>query len=271
MQILKDFIFNLLEQTGMSEELNKALVSLTAIAIWLFLGFIFSRIAKRIINKLKAKEKHLVKRKKTITALVLSLAKYLFWFIMFMMVLLELGIDLAPVLASAGILGFAVGFGAQELVKDLISGFFIVFENAFDVGDVIQIGDFKGTVLEIGMRRTKIRNWKNEIRLINNGDIRVINQYSVGDSVGVVDFQITPTFDISVFYTEEFQNILNSYADHPDMIDAPRFVGVIESQIYNITLRVQFKTLNNKHVGLERSIRHDIMIFLRKKREENKV
>lgn len=270
MQALKDMLYELLMSMELGDSLSKLLVALAAILVWVLLGMIFSNIAKRIIKKIKAKEKNQVKRKKTITALVLSLSKYLFWFIMIMMILSELGIDLAPVLASAGILGFAVGFGAQELIKDLISGFFIVFENAFDVGDVIQVGDFKGTVLEIGMRRTKIRNWKNEIRIVNNGDIKVINQYSIGDSVGVVDFQITPTFDIQVFYSQEFNKILNSYADHPDMIEAPKFVGVIDSQIYNITLRVQFKTLNNKQTGLERSIRHDIMIFLIKKREENK-
>lgn len=270
MQILKDALYEWFISLNLGENLAKLLETAVSVIFWILLGLLFSRISKSVIKKLKAKERNQVKRKKTITALVLSLVKYLFWFIMVMMILSELGIDLAPVLASAGILGFAVGFGAQELIKDLISGFFIVFENAFDVGDVIQVGGFKGTVLEIGMRRTKIRNWKNEIRLINNGDITTIDQFSIGDSVGVVDFQITPTFDIGVFYQEEFLSILESYADHPDMIEKPRFVGVVDSQIYNITLRVQFITLNNKQTGLERSIRHDIMVFLRKKRDEQK-
>ena len=76
------------------------------------------------------------------------------------MILDELKINFLPVLASAGIVAFAVGFGAQELIKDLISGFFLILENAFDVGDIIEIGTFRGKVTQIGLRRTRLTNWK---------------------------------------------------------------------------------------------------------------
>lgn len=80
-------------------------------------------------------------------------------FIMVMLVLGEIGYDLAPLLAGAGVLGLAIGFGAQSLVKDVITGFFIILEDQFAVGDVIQTGSLKGTVEIIGLRSTRLVSW----------------------------------------------------------------------------------------------------------------
>ncbi|MGO4276642.1 mechanosensitive ion channel family protein, partial [Paenibacillus sp. TAF58] len=74
--------------------------------------------------------------------------------------------NIGPLLAGAGVLGLAIGFGAQSLVKDVITGFFIIFEDQFGVGDVIQIDSFKGTVEEIGIRVTRIKSWTGEVHII---------------------------------------------------------------------------------------------------------
>ncbi|GJM68402.1 hypothetical protein HMSSN036_06180 [Paenibacillus macerans] len=80
-------------------------------------------------------------------------------FILLMLVLGEIGFELGPLLAGAGVLGLAIGFGAQALVKDVISGFFIILEDQFAVGDVIQTGSYKGTVEMIGLRSTRLVSW----------------------------------------------------------------------------------------------------------------
>ncbi len=270
MDILKTFLTDWLTSLNLGTTLVDLIVKVLMIITWLLLGYIGTFIAKFFINRLKKKERQLVKRQRTIAALVISISKYVFWFIIIMMILLELGLDLAPILASAGILGFAVGFGAQELIKDLISGFFIIFEQAFNVGDTIQVGDFKGTVLEVGIRRTKLVNWKNEVRLINNGDIRVITQSSIGDSVGVVEFHVSPNFDLREFYSEKFVEVLEKYYDKPFITEAPKYVGVIDTQLHNTTLRVTFRTENNKHAALERELKRDIQLFLKEVRDNQK-
>src|SRR5690606_29248239 len=161
---------------------------------------------------------------------VIALIKYLFWFVMGMMILKEFGLDLAPILASAGILGFAIGFGAQELVKDMIAGFFIIFESAMNVGDFVDVGGFSGTVQEVGIRRTRILNWKNELRLINNGDIKSFTNYAGRDSVGVVEFFVTPQFDLNVFDSEPFKALLDGYKKYPEITSLPEYIGVIDLQ-----------------------------------------
>ncbi len=271
MDILKSFITDWLTGLGLPIYLTELITILVAVTGWILLGYIFSFIAKFIISRLKAKERHLVKRQKTVTALVIALIKYIFWFVMAMMVLKEFGLDLAPILASAGILGFAIGFGAQELIKDLIAGFFIIFENAFSVGDFIQLGDFSGTVLEVGIRRTKLINWKNEIRMVNNGDIKVITNFSTGNSIGVVEFIVSPQFDLRAFYSEEFVELLENYANKPDMVETPTYLGVVETQLHMVKLRVRFATLNQKHWAYERELRRDIQMFIQDVRERTKV
>ncbi len=98
-------------------------------------------------------------------------------------------------------LGLAIGFGAQSLVKDIITGFFIVLEDQFAVGDVIQTGQFKGTVDMIGLRTTRIQSWTGEVHIIPNGMINEVTNFSVNNSIAVVD--------ISIAFEEEVDRALD--------------------------------------------------------------
>lgn len=108
-------------------------------------------------------------------------------FIMILLLLSEINIQVGPLLASAGVLGLAIGFGAQGLVKDVITGFFIILEDQFAVGDVIQTGTYKGTVEVIGLRTTKLVSWQGEVHIIPNGAIASVTNYSMSNSLAVVD------------------------------------------------------------------------------------
>ena len=107
-----------------------------------------------------------------------------------MMILEYCGIPIKGLLAGAGILGLAVGFGAQSLVKDIISGFFIIFEDQFSVGDYIKINPFEGEVLEIGLRTTKLKSKIGELHVIPNGSIIQVTNFSILNSVSIVDVTI---------------------------------------------------------------------------------
>src|SRR5690606_3711671 len=110
-------------------------------------------------------------RSTTVGSLLQSIAAIVIWLLTTLMVLTELGFDLAPILASAGIAGIALGFGAQTLVKDYLAGFFIVIEDQFGIGDDIDVGEAIGTVEEVGLRTTKIRSLDGTLWHVRNGEI----------------------------------------------------------------------------------------------------
>jgi small-conductance mechanosensitive channel len=167
--------------------------------------YIAARLIIRITDKmiehmLAAKYRGPIKfdprRANTIGKLIHNLISYTVNFISVLLILGELGVNLGPLLAGAGVLGLAIGFGAQSLVKDVITGFFIIFEDQFGVGDVIQIDQFKGTVEEIGIRVTRVKSWTGEVHIIPNGNIKQVTNFSVYNSLAVLDISIAYEADV---------------------------------------------------------------------------
>jgi small conductance mechanosensitive channel len=128
----------------------------------------------------------------TLLALVSSLAKYVIIFFAGIMVLRDLGVDPTPLLAGAGIVGLAVGFGAQNLVRDVVSGFFIIMEGQYAVGDLVEINDVLGRVEEVGLRVTKIRDSLGLLRYFPNGGIRTANNYTEEYVAYVITVPVPP-------------------------------------------------------------------------------
>src|SRR5216683_1076308 len=105
---------------------------------------------------------------------VRSVSRAVLILLVVLMISAELGFNIGPVLASAGIVGLAVGFGAQSLVKDVISGFFILFEDQFGIGDVVKIGEFMGVVERMTLRATVLRNLEGQVYVVPNGNIHAV-------------------------------------------------------------------------------------------------
>ncbi len=171
---------------------SDVLISGIKIVVIFLLTRLFVKIIYRIIDRsLRKQEKSRLqmnpRRLVTVGELLKNVTSVTSNFIMIMLVLGELGFQLAPLLAGAGVLGLAIGFGAQSLVKDVITGFFIILEDQFAVGDVIQTGTLKGTVEMIGLRSTRLVSWTGEVHIIPNGMITNVTNYSVGTALAVVD------------------------------------------------------------------------------------
>src|SRR5699024_8154114 len=111
------------------------------------------------------------RRESTINKLIQNILSYVVYFTAIVMILDTMTIPIASLLAGAGVVGLAIGFGAQSLVQDVISGFFIIFEDQFGIGDYVLCSGVEGTVLEIGLRTTKIQAWTGELNVIPNGKI----------------------------------------------------------------------------------------------------
>lgn len=242
-------------------------VNFLFITIKIIFIFIAGRVVITIANK--ALEHMLVERErsplkfdarrtKTIGKLMGNIVKYVVNFIMILMILNQFGIRLEPLLAGAGVVGLAVGFGAQSLVKDVITGFFIIFEDQFAVGDVIQTGTFKGTVEEIGLRVTRIRSWTGEVHYIPNGSITQVTNFSVNNSVAVVDVTIAYEEDIDKAIEVMRATVQKNYENNVNMVKEPEVLGVQSLVGANVTLRTTVECKPNMHPVVARELYADL-------------
>ncbi len=260
MDSIKDILLSLFQNLNFSDELSSLITSIILIIVWIIIGFISIVIVKQILFKIfKIKDRG--PRALTIGKLISSVSKYVIWFIISMIILTELKIDVTPFIASAGVIGLAIGFGAQEVVKDFISGFFIIFEESFNVGDLIQVDGFKGNVVELGLRITKIKNWRGEIKIIRNGDIDSLVNFSKEDSIAVINFGVSYNTDLSNF-SELMDKFIKSIDGKYDVIiEKPKYLGIIELGDSSINMRIIARTVASEHFQVERDIRTDLVIF----------
>lgn len=130
-------------------------------------------------------------RVRTIHSLVLNVVKYFVYFSALGVVLSELGVNYATYLASLSVVGLAIGFGSQGLVQDMVTGFFVIFEAQFDVGDMVEVGGQTGVVVELGLRMTKLRNYFGQIVVIPNRNIAVVGKYRLDSQLATIDVAIS--------------------------------------------------------------------------------
>lgn len=137
-----------------------------------------------------------VVRSRTLASLLTNVARWMVAFVGLVIVLRELGIDVQALLVSAGVLGLAVGLGAQTLIKDVITGFFLLFEGLIAIGDVIEVGPHTGTVEAVGLRVTKLRMLDGAVRVVPNGQLTEFANYNRGWARAVVDVPVP--YDVAV-------------------------------------------------------------------------
>lgn len=197
-------------------------------------------------------------RADTLGRVVESTGRVIIIAIAVMMVLTNLGMDIAPLIASAGLAGVAIGLGAQSLVRDMINGFFIIFENQYGVGDVITVGGDTGTVEIIDLRRTVLRSINGAQIIVPNGEIRVIQNLSKGWSRAVIDIQTAPTAD-DTKVVEVLNNVLSGIEDDPQIgkyiLEPPQVLGVNQITVTGVTFRILVRTEPLQQWGVERELR----------------
>jgi len=247
-----------------SEDLwEKVIDASIEILLILLVSWIAVRLGKKFIKKvflirMRSPLSHSERRQRTISRLLQSVISYVVYFSAIIGILSSLNIKVAGLLAGAGIVGLAIGFGAQSLVKDVITGFFIIFEDQFGVGDYIKINAAEGTVVEIGLRTTKINGATGEQFIIPNGAIGEVVNYSVNNSKIFIDLQMATDADF-----EKAEGIINKYLEtlpkmHKELIAAPVFLGVQNVKGTEVTIRIVAETLPQQQYGVARTIRRDI-------------
>ena len=213
--------------------------------------------------KLKSPMRKTERREKTMIKLLENALKYVVYFSAILSILTEFNIDVKGLLAGAGVLGLAVGFGAQSLVKDVISGFFIIFEDQFGVGDYVRINSGEGTVMEIGLRTTKIALYGGELYTVPNGQIGEVVNYSVTNSMVLLDLALSYETDID--HAEELiKEFLKKLPKdrYSEVIGVPEVLGVQNMEPSRILLRIAAETEPVANFNVGRRLRQDLKKFM---------
>ncbi len=228
------------------------IILVSRIALYVLNRFIDHVTSERETARLKLR----TRRVQTLGRLLKNTAGYTVNFIVILLVLGEFNIQVAPLLAGAGVIGLAIGFGAQSLVKDIITGFFIILEDQFAVGDVVQTGNFKGTVEMIGLRATRIKSWTGEIHIIPNGSIVEVTNFSVNNAIAVVDVNIA--YDEQVAQAMDIVRGVLAKIEDPNIVNVPELLGVQSMTATEITLRVTVECRPNTQAAVTRKINAEI-------------
>jgi small conductance mechanosensitive channel len=183
------------------------------------------------------------------------------FFIAILMILGELGIQLGPLLATAGIGALAIGFGAQGLVKDVISGFFIILENQYRIGDAIEVAGVSGLVESVSLRKTVLRDLEGRVHTVPNGEIKVVSNLSKEWSRAVVDIGISYRDDVDHIIDLLGQIGRELAGEEPyqsAILESPQILGVERFGESQLVIRMIVKTMPLKQWEVGRELRRRI-------------
>lgn len=267
---LREVLGNLIGTFITNESLVALLVSVSMIVLWILVAIITIFIVKKIVFRGKKLEEKLgrkeTKEQETVKRLIVNIIQFFFFFWIGIMILRELGLDIVPILAGAGVVAFAIGFGAQELIKDIIAGMFLIGEKTFKIGDYVEIANHTGTITDVGLRRIKLETWKGEVITINNGDIRAIKNFSINPGVAVVEFRADYDFDFKVLESAKFKKLLNDFKKaHEDVISIDEHIKLLDVND-GLKFVIHIKTNIRKYTGIERHFRKALMEFFQKEK-----
>ncbi|MCU5746987.1 mechanosensitive ion channel family protein [Staphylococcus sp. SQ8-PEA] len=267
-KVLRDLADPLMHVDFYQNILTKLLIA----AIYIILAIIVIAISRRLVEKFfkanaKKKSHYKIKRSETLSTLVQNVISYIVWFIVVTTILSHFGVKISAILAGAGVVGLAVGFGAQTIVKDLLTGFFIIFEGQFDVSDYVKINTSgvtiaEGTVRTIGLRSTRIQSDTGEIYTIPNGAISEIVNYSATNVASLVMIPVSPHEDYDKI-EQKLVNFLPTLTDkHEEFVKAPELLGLDSVDGNEMVIKLLAHVKPGMHFPGERQLRKEVKRFL---------
>lgn len=221
-------------------------------------GSVITMIAQRILSLLA---RTMGAKGETICRLLHNFLKYISVLALLFYCLSLFGIDTATLLASAGILTLIVGLGAQTLVSDILAGLFIIFEGEFQVGDIVTIGDWRGTVVEIGIRTTKILDGSGNIKIISNSDVTGVVNMTREFSYSWIDVGIEygeSLERVESILEDEFPNIRKHI---PNILDGPFYKGVVSLGDNSVNIRIMVLCAEGDRIQMERDLNREMKLI----------
>ncbi|QGU01457.1 putative MscS family protein YkuT [Corynebacterium kalinowskii] len=196
-------------------------------------------------------------RIRTLGSVINSALSLFVWLWAIVAILDQIGVNVAPIIASAGVVGVALGFGAQSLVKDFLSGIFMLIEDQYGVGDTIDVGELSGTVEDVSLRLTTLRDIDGTLWFVRNGEILRIGNFSQGYAIARVDVPIAMDNDIKVAkdaILAAATAVANDDDIKAEILEPPILDGVNSVKVDHMTIRVHMKTKPGKQWYVQREM-----------------
>ncbi len=233
-------------------------IAIVVVLAWLIIRTV-DRGTRRWVKQFEALPAIHPRRQRALTtsSLLTSSARYLVWPIALIMVLSELNIDVAAMIATAGVAGLAIGFGAQTFVKDVISGIFLLFDDTIHVGDMVKIGGEEGTVEFIGIRLIKVRKFNGEMLMVPAGELRIFGNLSIGYARVIVEVGLSYEQDLETILPV-LERIAHTWAEaHREILleEEPQVQAVTHFADSSINVRIVVQVQPGEQFEAERALR----------------
>ncbi len=238
---------------------NNYVVFLESIAILLFV-FILNYLLMLLVKIVTRKGK----RGETLGILFANIVKYLSVAIALFLILAAWGVQTPTLLAGAGIAGLAVSFGAQGILEDVFAGLSIIFEKQFVVGDIVEVNGFRGTVLEIGTKNTRIMDINGNILIMANSDIREIVNFSNELSLAISNVSIEYEADLEKIETILKENLAGIKDKIPQIVNGPVYENVEELADSGVIIRVVAGVKEKDRLNVRRALNRELKILFDK-------
>lgn len=244
----------------------------TGVISYSLLGFLITSALKRGLT-LELKRRHTVaeaqKRAKTLSSVIRNVLALFITAVCVFMILSDLGVNIAPLLTGAGILGVALGFGSQTLVKDILSGLFILIEDQFDFGDKVTIAGYTGTVEELNLRRTVIRDDSGVEHYVPNSQITVVSNATKHSSAISVDVPLKYDVNLEKVLTvaREVTEEVSTLPEFTDIfLKKPEVLGIMYYTTDGMLMRIRGRSLPHTNAAYERRLRLELQTRFRKEK-----
>lgn len=228
----------------------------------IYIGFgiiIYIVIAKIIDDLSKINIKHVVgkgsgidKRKKTVINLFKNIIKYIIAIIVIILILNLYGINTTSIIASLGVAGVVVGLAFQDIVKDFLAGIFIIFDNAYAVGDWVEINGFKGEVVSLGLKTTKVKAYTGEVMILSNSSFNKVVNYNLNHTKLVLILPVS--YDTKIEHLEKVLNQLKEEIVKKKYVYSMELLGIDEFADSSINYAIMIDCTAMKHVGIKREV-----------------
>ncbi|MDX8291321.1 mechanosensitive ion channel family protein [Metabacillus indicus] len=225
---------------------------------FLVIRAIGTRVVEKTFKRVQERQSISIGRSRTLQSLTLNLFSYILIFIFVVMVFEVFEYDATALLAGAGVVGLAIGFGAQGLVSDVVTGFFLLLEKQLDVEDYVTTAGYSGIVEQVGLRTTQIRSFDGTLNYVPNREIISLSNHSRGNMRALVDIGISYDDNIDEAISVIQKACDEMAAEDASIIEGPSVIGVQSLGASDVVIRIIAKTENMMQWGVERNLRKKV-------------
>ena len=259
--VVVGFATKLINTDDISSVFSVSGVSVLKLAAMIF-GVLFVENIVVFVLSLSKPKSH---RARSVISLVSSMIKYIAFIVILCWGLTILGVNITTIVASVGILALIVGFSAESLIADVVTGTFMLLENQYNVGDIVEVNGFRGTVTSIGIRTTCITDTGDNVKIINNSEMKNILNRSDNYSRAVSDISIPYETDLENFEKEIPKLLEEIYKAHEDVMkNVPQYLGVQALEASGVLLRFVVEVSEKNIFSATRTLNHDLLLGFKK-------